>query len=282
MATQDTRPAALFNERAGEAWALLQDRTDAQLDVFGRATMARLSLARGARVLDVGCGCGQTLGELAELVGPSGYVLGVDVSEPMLARAQRFAAAHSTIELVRADAQTYAFVPASFDAMFSRFGVMFFEDPRAAFTNLRRALRPQGRLAFVCWQAMSRNPWAERPLQAVLEVLGGEPPPMLRPGVPGPFAFADAELVRAILADAGFVEIAVESFETPLHFGGAMTIAEAVAYATQIGPAARAMTDAPAAQRPALEAALAGALAPFASDRGVWVDSAAFIVTARA
>jgi len=271
-----------FRERVGEAWVLLQEQTDTQLDPFGQAAIAKLELTPGARVLDVGCGCGQTLLELAELVGAGGHVMGVDVSEPMLARAGERAAGQPSIELCSANAQTYPFPPADFDALFSRFGVMFFEDSRAAFANLRRALRPGGRLAFVCWQALAKNPWAELPLRAVMQVLGSTAlPELFRPGRPGPFHFADPDHVRAILSGAGFAEIEIERFERPLQVGGALTLEEGLAYCLQMGPAARAMTDAPAELRPALEAAIAGTLAPFVGDRGIWMDAAAFIVTAR-
>jgi ubiquinone/menaquinone biosynthesis C-methylase UbiE len=271
-----------FRERAGEAWVLLQEQTDAQLDPFGRAAIEKLGLTSGARILDVGCGCGQTLLELAELAGPSGRVVGVDVSEPMLARARQRVVGHPGVELCNANAQTHPFAAADFDALFSRFGVMFFEDARAAFANLRRALRPAGRMAFVCWRAASDNPWAELPLRAVMKVLGtDELPELFRAECPGPFYFSDPERVRAILSDAGFCDIELERFDRPLNVGGAMTLEEAIAYCRQIGPAARAMTDAPATLRPALDAALASALAPFVSERGVWMKGAAFIVTAR-
>lgn len=271
-----------FRERVGEAWVLLQEQTDTQLDPFGRAAIAKLELTLGARVLDIGCGCGQTLLELAELVGASGRVMGVDVSEPMLARAGERVAGQPTIELCYANAQTHPFPAADFDALFSRFGVMFFEDSIAAFANLRRALRPGGRVAFVCWQTLAKNPWAELPLRAVMQVLSSTAlPELFRPGRPGPFHLSDPDRVRAILSDAGFAEIEIERFERPLQVGGAMTLEEGLAYCRQMGPAARAMTDAPAELRPALEAAIAGTLAPFVTDRGVWMDAAAFIVTAR-
>jgi SAM-dependent methyltransferase len=275
-------PGNFFTERAGEAWTRLQERTDAQIGPPGRAAMARLTLDPGQAVLDVGCGCGQTLLELADLVGPSGRVVGVDVSPPMLARARERAAARPEISLVQADAQTHSFPAGSFDSIYSRFGVMFFEDARAAFTNLRAALRPGGHLAFVCWQDIARNPWAALPLAAVQRVQPEvELPDLLQPGRPGPYSFADPGRVRAILADAGFASVQIDGWEAPLHMGGAMTLAEALDYARQIGPAARAIAAAPEDARPALEAAVQGALAPFVTDRGVWMDSAVWIVTAR-
>jgi hypothetical protein len=158
---------------------------------------------------------------------------------------------------------------------------MFFQDARAAFANLRTALRPGGRLAFVCWQSLERNPWAGLPLAAVMRRMPDQPmPDMLQPDRPGPFFLAAAERIRAILGDAGFGSIAVEPWEVPVHLGGAATLAEAVSYCQQIGPAARAMADAPEAARPAIEAVLAATLAPYATDRGVFLDGAAWIVTA--
>jgi SAM-dependent methyltransferase len=253
------------------------------IDPLGRAAIARLAPAAGERVLDVGCGCGQTLLELAELVGPNGHVHGVDVSPPMTARARERVAGLGAISLVLADAQTHAFAPASFDGVFSRFGVMFFDDARAAFRNLRAAARPGGRLGFVCWQAMEKNPWAARPLAAVMSLLPpAAMPELLREGRPGPYAFADPAVVRAILSDAGWSDVSLEPVEMPLLVGGAATLDDVVTYALQIGPAARAISDARDELRPALEAAVREAYAPFASARGVLMDGAAWVVAARA
>ena len=157
----------LFGDKAGNAWALLQERTDAYLDPLGRAAMALLDVERGARVIDVGCGCGQTLLELAELVGPSGQVLGLDISEPMLARAREQHRA-APERLVGAGRRGDPLVPAGSAGRpsFLVSASCSFAIPKAAFTNLRRALRPGGQLAFVCWQELSRNPWAEIPLRA--------------------------------------------------------------------------------------------------------------------
>jgi ubiquinone/menaquinone biosynthesis C-methylase UbiE len=276
------RPDHAFGQKAGEAWVRLQEQTDTQLDPLGLAAMSKLALSQGSRVLDVGCGCGQTLLELAEIVGPRGRVIGVDISEPMLERARHRATDHAEIEVHCADAQSYPFAPADVDAIFSRFGVMFFDDARRAFANLRPVLRPRGRLAFVCWQELALNPWADLPLRAVMRVLGRDvPPDLFRPGYPGPFSFSDPDLVRTILADAGFIDIEIERLDGPLHVGGAMNIEQAIAYWFQIGPAARAMVDAPANLHPALEAALAGVLERATiGERGVWMDAAAFVVTA--
>jgi ubiquinone/menaquinone biosynthesis C-methylase UbiE len=277
------RASQSFVEKAGDAWVRMQDRTDAMIDPLGRIAMERLGVVAGERILDVGCGCGQTLLELAELVGPSGHVLGVDISPQMLGRARERVADRPTIALAVGDAQTYAFAPEAFDAVYSRFGVMFFEDAVAAFANLRRALVPGGRLAFVCWQDIARNPWADVPLRAVLGVLGRDAAPeLVRPGNPGPFYFSDPDRVRTILTAAGFTDVVIDPYERPMNLGAAATVEEALAYSRHIGPAARAMADADPNLRPALDAALTAALARFTTDRGVWSEAAAFIVTARA
>jgi len=277
------RASQSFVEKGGEAWARMQDQTDALIEPLGRIAIERLGVAAGERILDVGCGCGQTLLQLADIAGPTGHVLGVDISPPMLGCARERVAGRPTIALALGDAQTYTFAGPAFDAVYSRFGVMFFDDHRAAFRNLRGAARSGGRLSFVCWQEMAKNPWASLPLEAVMRLLPASAmPDMLREGRPGPFFMSDPALVRAILGDAGWTDVSIEPVEMPLHLGGAATLDEVVEYSLQIGPAARAMTDAPETLKPALEAALREAFAPFASPRGVFIDGAAFVVVARA
>jgi len=269
-------------EKGGQAWARLQERTDALIDPLGRVAMERLAVRAGEHVLDVGCGCGQTLVQLAARTGPSGHVLGVDISPPMLARAAENVAERPGVTLALADAQSYAFAPASFDALYSRFGVMFFEDPVAAFRNLHGAMRRDGRLSFVCWQALTKNPWASVPLEAVTRLLPpSSMPEMLRADRPGPYAFSDPHRVKMVLESGGWKDVAWEAVTMPLHVGGAATLEEAVTYCTQIGPAARAMAEAPEAQKPALVVALRESLAPFVTPQGVFMEGNAFVVTAR-
>jgi ubiquinone/menaquinone biosynthesis C-methylase UbiE len=277
------RASQSFIEKGGEAWARLQDRTDALIEPLGRIAIDRLGVVAGEQILDVGCGCGQTLLQLADLAGPSGSVLGVDISPPMLGCARERTAGRPTIALELGDAQVYSFAPGAFDAVFSRFGVMFFDDARAAFRNLHAAARSGGRLSFVCWQEMAKNAWASRPLAAVMPLLPESAmPDMLREGRPGPFFFSDPARLRAILGDAGWKDVSLEPVEMPLDLGGGATLDEVVDYSFQIGPAARAMTDAPEALKPALAAALREAFAPFVTARGVFMDGAAFVVGARA
>lgn len=277
------RAEQCWQDKSGEAWVAMQDRLDAQLDPFGLAALARLSLDVGERALDIGCGAGQTLLELGEAVGPSGKVLGVDVSEPMAARARERIAErgydHVRIEL--GDAAVHPFEE-QFDAAFSRFGVMFFSDSVAAFRHLRGALRPSGRLAFVCWGSIRKNAWASLLIDALLPEIGTRDlPPLFQPGKPGPFHLDDPGRVRKILGDAGFEDITTEPLEQELHLGGSMTLEEAVEFSTKVGPAARILSELPPELLPRVRAAIERTLAPFASSRGVWLPSAALVVSAR-
>jgi SAM-dependent methyltransferase len=272
-----------WQDAAGRRWAELQERTDAQLCALGRAALERVNPLPGERALDVGCGAGQSTLELAELVGPRGSVVGVDVSEPLLARAKERvkAAGLSNIELVLANAATFRVEP-PVDLIFSRFGVMFFDEPVAAFAHLRTLLVSGGRLGFVCWQPLEVNPWANAPLAAVRQLRPEHPlVELLQPGKPGPFAFSDPEVVRGILRGAGFAELDVTPHEMDVALGGARTLAEAVDYILQIGPAARFVADAKLEGDPRVRDALSEALAPYASERGVFVPARTLLVTAR-
>jgi len=270
-----------WNETSGPKWVALQEAIDAQLEPLGRRTLARAAVGAGDRVVDVGCGCGWTTVELARRAGPTGHVTGVDVSAPMLARARARAAESGVdVELLAADAQTHPFPPASRDVAFSRFGIMFFADPTAAFANIRRALVRGGRLAFVCWQALERNPWAAVPLAAAARHLPLPPPPA--PDAPGPFAFADPARVRRILGDAGFADVALDDVRETLTVGGPGSLDAVVEFLLQIGPAARALRDADPALRPVVAAAVRDAVAPFHGADGVRMDCAAWVVSARA
>jgi len=269
-----------WNEQ-GPKWVRLQTQLDLQLRPLGGRAMDRASIGTGERVLDVGCGCGETTLDLARQVGPAGAVVGVDLSALALERARQ-RAEESRLEHVRfedADAQTHAFAPESFDLVFSRFGVMFFSDPVAAFSNLRGALRPGGRLAFVCWQSIHRNPWMMIPLTALAQHVTLPAPPA--PGAPGPFAFADAERVRGILTQAGFASLGFEAVDETLAIGGGGALDQAVDFVLQIGPVAAALREAGEGTRVAVAAAVRAAVEPFHSQQGVRMAAAAWIVTGR-
>jgi SAM-dependent methyltransferase len=269
-----------WNETAGPKWVALEEMLDEQIRGLGEVAMDRVGIAPGERVVDVGCGTGQTALQLARRVGPAGAVVGLDISEPMLARARARArsAGAENVTFVAADVQTHRFEPAQADTCFSRFGVMFFADSVAAFGNLRSALRPGGRLGFVCWQALPENPWMGVPLSAALQHV-----PLPVPGPPdgpGPFAFADAARVQGILARAGFSAVTVADHRSVLTVGGTAGLDRAVEFMMQMGPAAAALRAADPGLRGTVAAAIREALVPYDTPAGVRMASAAWVVTA--
>jgi SAM-dependent methyltransferase len=270
-----------WNQTSGSKWVALQEVIDAQIRPLGLAAMDRARIAPGESVIDIGCGCGDSSLELAERVGAGGSVLGFDLSAVMLARARERARERgiSNVSFVQADAQTHRFEGASHDVLFSRFGVMFFADPVPAFTNIRRALVPGARLAFVCWQELKRNAWMLVPVLAISKHVELPPPP--EPGSPGPFAFADAERLRGILTKAGFESVSIEPEERTLALAGGGDLDQAVDLALQLGPTGRLLAGAEAAVRDRARESVRDALAPYAGAAGVSLDCAAFVVTAR-
>ncbi|HEY2709503.1 MAG TPA: methyltransferase domain-containing protein [Caulobacteraceae bacterium] len=266
-----------WNEAAGPIWVAMQDDLDAQLQPLGLAAMNALAPKSGDRVIDVGCGCGATSLALARRVGTEGRVLGVDISEPMLGVARGRAAAQGLARatFVEADAQSRAFDPA--DAMFSRFGVMFFADPTAAFANIRKALLPAGRLAFVCWQAAANNPWMTAPMAEVAPLLPAPPTPA-EPGAPGPFAFADPVRLRGILESAGFKGVVIQPHSQMIGWPDLDTAARV---AIRVGPVGAAVREHPQ-MIDAVSAAVRRTFERHLTDEGVRLESATWIVTASA
>ena len=269
-----------WNETAGPKWAQLSDVIDTQIAPLGGEALDRIGVGAGQRVLDVGCGCGQTTLELARRVGAEGAVLGADISRPMLesARDRALEAGLRNARFEHSDAQVHPFEAEAFDLVFSRFGVMFFSDPVAAFANLLRALRPGARLGFVCWQALAQNAWMLRPMAAVAPLLSLQPPS--DPHAPGPFAFADADRVTRILQDAGFGSVAVEGMERELLVGGVASLDDTVGFLLQMGPAGAALRDAAEDVRNKAAAAVRDAIAPFETEAGVRMPAAAWLFQA--
>ncbi|WP_437335303.1 class I SAM-dependent methyltransferase [Sorangium sp. So ce394] len=271
-----------WNEVGGPKWVALHDVISAQIRPLGALAMDRAGIAAGERVLDVGCGIGDTTLELVRRVGPSGAVLGVDVSAPMLdrARAAAQAAGAANVAFENADAQTAA-LPGPFDVLYSRFGVMFFADPAAAFANLRKALRRGARLAFVCWRPLQENPWLLVPTLTVGRHL---PLPQPDPHAPGPFALADAARVVDVLSRAGFVRVHCEPIDQELSVAGGRSLDETVDFLLKMGPASAALREANAAPElvDRVRADLREAIAPHAGPEGVRMGSAVWVVTAAA
>ena len=273
---------AYWNNKAGPRWVATQERMDALLAPLMHAGLDRARPAAGERVVDIGCGCGATLLELAGRVGPNGSVLGVDISAPMLARARERVDAGSlaNVRLTQSDAATHGFAPGSFDLAFSRFGVMFFDQPIGAFANIRAALAPTGRLAFVCWAPPRDNPWFTVPLTAVRPHL--PPQPETDPDAPGPFAFADPDRVRGILAASGYSTIDIARHDTAMRICGPGEIEAAARFAAENGPVGRALAGAGPEARAAAEQAIVAEFRRIEGPGGIELRGSVWLVAARA
>jgi SAM-dependent methyltransferase len=269
-----------WNNAGAEKWVAAQDHTDVMLEPALAALMAKARVTPGLSVLDVGCGCGASTIELAKAAGPSGKVIGLDVSEPMLARAGEHLASYKNVQLICADASAYPFA-AETDLIVSRFGVMFFGDPAAAFSNIRKALKPGGRLVFACWRPPDENIWMKVPLQAVY-VAGVPELPRPGPEDPGPYSFADQTRVTRILTEAGFLPPRFTPADVFLDIAAGRGLAAAINQSTQIGGASRALLDQPEDLRRAAMAAIEKALAPYADGDSVKLPAAMWIVESEA
>ena len=277
---QNADQIAYWNGPGGQRWASRQQAQDILLAPVADVLIDRAKPRAGERVIDIGCGSGATTIAFAQKVGPSGHALGVDVSGPMLERARQSAPKGASIDFVLADATIYPFPPASFDLLASRFGVMFFADPAKSFANMRKALRPSGRLAFACWREPRENPWMMAPLQAVYKHVPKLP--QQGPEDPGPFAFASEARVHRILGEAGFSGIAMEPCPLSLDIAIGRGLEAAVQSALEIGPANRALEGQPAELRAAAINSIRETLAPFVKGDAVPLAASIWIVTARA
>jgi SAM-dependent methyltransferase len=271
---------AFWNGPAGQRWADRRASQDVVLKPVADVLISRAVAKAGERIVDVGCGSGAISIALAQKVGPSGHVLGIDISAPMLARARQIAPAGLPVDFVQADATVYPFDPASFDLLVSRFGVMFFADPALSFGNLRRALKPSGRLAFACWREPRENPFFMVPLQAVYK----HAPRMPQPGPedPGPFAFASEARVTRILGQSGFTGVAMEPCDLSLDIAVGRGLDAAVEGALEIGPSARALAGQPPDVIAAATRSIREAFAPLVRGRSVPLGGSIWIVTANA
>ncbi len=279
--TANSEQIEYWNGEAGERWASYDDMMSRLL-----APIAELLLdhapPEGARsALDVGCGGGSQSLMLAQRLGEGAKVTGVDFSGPLLEVARRRAAeVAEDLEFLEADAAVHPFEAGSYDLLFSRFGVMFFDDPEAAFTNLRRALLPGAPLLFACWQSLKDNPWTWLAVQAALEHVPAPPPP--QPGEPGPFSFADPARVQSVLGSAGFSDVDIHAQQVTLHWGEGDTLADKVRELVQIGPVGRLLADQPGDVRQKVRESIAEVLAPYYNGEVLVLEGATWFVRATA
>jgi SAM-dependent methyltransferase len=265
-----------WNGPSGHRWVADADRRDLVLASVADALLARTALRSGDAVLDVGCGCGATTLAAAEAVGPSGTAWGIDLSAPMLevARARAAAAGLANVTLVQGDAQGHALPAERFDVAISRFGTMFFADPAAAFTNVARALRPDGRLAMATWGPLVVNEWLTVPGAALLRY-GTIPEPGDGPGM---FAQSDPDDIAAMLDSAGYRNVDVEPVEVILTIGA--DVDQAADYLTTVGVGRAALDTVPDAQRPAALDAVRDALAGHLRPAGVQLGAQVLVTRA--
>ena len=267
---QNKSQIEFWNGDTGRNWVAYDALMEAMLKPIGETVLDVFQFLPHARALDIGCGCGHPTLSLATRIGPGGSVTGVDISAPMLSVARELTATNehkgASINFLEVDAQVHPFEPGNFEHVFSRFGVMFFDDPVAAFRNIHRALTATGTLAFCCWQSRTVNPFMTVPAQAALELLPA--PPEMPPRAPGPFAFAEPDYVDSILSQSGFSNIDITSLSHDLVFGAGLPLSEIVEHLVKIGPIAQMVREAPDALQQPVRERVATALTPFFTENG--------------
>ncbi|WP_136619936.1 MULTISPECIES: class I SAM-dependent methyltransferase [Mesorhizobium] len=277
-AQPNTRQAALWNDASGKAWVEMQPILDEILAPFERLVVDAGYPGEGGNVLDIGCGAGATTLAMARRVGNDGRCVGLDISQPLVAlateRTRVEKVANASFEV--GDAQAYAFESGHFDAVVSRFGVMFFDDPVAAFANIRQAARRGGKLAFVAWRSPVENEFMTTAARAAAPFLPPAPAP--DPDAPGQFAFADGAKVKRILEASGWSSIEVEQADVLCQIaeGDLMT------YATRLGPVGAALREVDRATAEKIATVLPAAFAPFVEDGEALFNAACWLVTALA
>lgn len=282
MSETQTAPTHDWNGDSGNRWAANLERLDLMLDDFGRAAIEAARAQPGEHIIDIGCGSGTSSFVLADQTGAAGHVLGVDISEQLVDIARAAAPAGAPIEFRCADAATAPLPARRFDLLFSRFGVMFFDDPVAAFAHMRQTLKPGGRLAFVCWRGAQENDWVRLPMAAIRDIVQ---PVAADPNAPGPFAFGDRDRLIDILGQAGFFDVEVAPFDAAISYGRGATreaaIDDALDMAFQVGPLSRALADQPDEIQARAATAVRRALAERPGDTSVLIGGATWVVTAR-
>lgn len=273
----DNEQAALWNGPGGRAWVEAQETLDHILQPFEDLLVAAVAARARQRVLDVGCGTGSTTLAVARLLGEKGRGIGVDISEPMITAARaRAEPERSPAEFILADAQTYAFEPASVDLVVSRFGVMFFEDPVRAFANLRRAAKAGAELWFVAWRSAAENPFMTTAERAAAPLLPNLPP--RQPDAPGQFAFADRRRVASILEKSGWTEIDIRPVDVPCT----MPEKALLGHLSRLGPVGMALQQADDRARAQVLDTVRGAFDEYVHGAEVRFTAASWVVSARA
>ena len=271
-----------WNSSATRVWADQHERMDRVVAEFTKQILDLAAPQPGESVLDIGCGGGTTTLELAKRVGPTGRVLGADISENSIAQVQRriAGAGLKQAEAVVADVAAHPFPPNGFDLVFSRFGVMFFADPTAAFANVRCAVKPGGRLSLAVFRTARENLWPQGPLEAVRHLL--PPLPTAGPEDPGPFSWADPARVHRILEGAGFRDVNLIRLDPKMRLAPPGGVAEAADFMMTFGPLTRVLPSLAPEQRDAVRAGVEGFFSGHDGPKGILLPAANWVVQARA
>jgi len=268
---------AFWNGKGGDIWVARQEYTEITLTPVTDALLAFAAPGVGERVVDIGCGCGAPTLEFARAVGPCGRVAGLDVSSPMLAEAERRASAAGIANVYWRQSDPATAALDEYDLLISAFGVMFFGDRMAAFTNMRRAAAQDARMALVCWRTLAENPWMEVPMTAAAQHL--PPRPKQVPNAPGMFAFADRDHVTDVLTAAGWAPPHFEKLDMNLDIAAGRGLEGAVVQSTQIGAVNSWLRNQPAEVVSAAVASLQEALAPYADGASVRLPGAMWLIS---
>jgi SAM-dependent methyltransferase len=257
-------------------WLEIREPLEQQLEPLGHLAMVALQLAPGERVLDVGCGIGGTPLALARTVGPRGSVVGLELLHDAIEVVRRDAGLPETVSFVCGDAQTYAFEPQSFDAVFSRFGMMFFDDPASALRNIKRAMRPGARLSFVCWRGLDENELDGFPLRTAAPHI---PSTLVADTASAPcFSFSDRDYLQNLLSEAGFSDTEIRPHDVCVSSGSMEAM---VAVLSRVGALGAILREHPSLCPKAMEA-LERALAKRDRPGGPQLSAAIWVVSARA
>ena len=268
-----------WSGKGGDIWVERQNAMDTMLSPLGEAALNKLNLNEGENVLDIGCGCGHTTLNIAKRISPDGQVSGLDISEPMLKRAKESAneMSISNASFNCVDVQTDDIGEEVYSAAFSRFGVMFFEDPIAAFHNINKSLITGASLSFVCWQSPALNPWQSLFIEAVKKYVDLPSPP---PRSPSPFAFMESEYVSSILEESNFQNIMIEGHEAEVNMFSGRSLSDSVKDYISINPVVSGMLkDSTEQEKTEIINSAIEAFSPYYSAKGLMFPSATWLVT---
>jgi SAM-dependent methyltransferase len=270
---------AYWNGPSGKVWAEEQEKRDRHHAEITAAALALAAARTAEHAIDIGCGSGTTTLMLAERTGAKGSATGIDISAPMLDLARRRAReTGSRAKFIEADAADYVFTPRQFDLAFSQFGVMFFADPVAAFANIRKALKVDGRIVFACWRHPFENPWSQVPESAAKPWLPPSAP--ADPNAPGRYSFANPDRVKSVLLQAGYHAPEPRKFDARIHLGN--TAEEAASSSIDGGPLMRTLADVDEQTKAKVRAAVTERLAREMGPNGIYLTAACWLVDARA